>query len=64
MPHLGAKNPKYKYHIKQGHAISELTETTCETALGVFVDPRLNVNKHNMSTTVTKQIGKKSRMMM
>ena len=51
--HLGAKNPKYKYHIKQGDSITELTETICEKDLGIFVDPYLNFNEH-MSTTVKK----------
>lgn len=60
--HLGAKNPKYKYHIKQGDTISELTETTCEKDLGIFVDPRLNFNEH-MSTKV-KQARRLSGMMM
>ena len=28
--HLGKNNPKYKYYIKQGEIIKELSETICE----------------------------------
>ena len=51
--HLGKNNPKYKYHIKEGDNISDLTETLCEKDLGIFIDPKLNFNDH-ITTTVKK----------
>lgn len=51
--YLGKNNPKHKYYIKEGDTISELSETTCEKDLGVFVDPLLSFNFH-VSTTIKK----------
>lgn len=51
--YLGSNNPKYKYHIKEGDQVSELTETTSEKDLGVFIDPCLTFNDR-ISTAVKK----------
>ena len=51
--HLGKNNPKYKYHIKEGENISDLTETLCEKDLGIFIDPKLDFNDH-ITTTIKK----------
>ena len=51
--YLGKNNPKHKYFIKEGDTISELSETTCEKDLGVFIDPLLSFNFH-VSSTIKK----------
>ena len=51
--HLGKNNPKYKYYIKQGEIIKELSETICEKDLGVFIDQNLSFDFH-ISQTIKK----------
>ena len=53
--HLGKNNPKYKYHIKEGDIISDLTETLGEKDLCIFIDSQLNVNAH-ITTAVKKKL--------
>ena len=51
--HLGKNNPKHKYYIKQGDIKTELSETTCEKDLGVYIDPNLSFD-HHISQTIKK----------
>ena len=53
MMHLGKNNPKHTYTIKNGDEICELSVTTCEKDLGVYIDPLLDFNEH-ISKTLKK----------
>ena len=51
--HLGRKNPKYEYVIKEGNEYTMLNKTICEKDLGVFIDNKLNFKDH-----IIKQVKK------
>jgi ribonuclease P/MRP protein subunit RPP40 len=44
--HIGKDNPNYKYQIKDGTILCDLSSTTCEKDLGVHIDPELKFQEH------------------
>ena len=44
--HIGKDNPNYKYQIKDGTNLCDLSSTTCEKDLGVHIDPELKFQEH------------------
>ena len=49
--HFGKDNPKYKYYIRNGNTLTELTESVCERDLGVYVDNQLKFDSHILNKT-------------
>ena len=44
--HIGKKNPKYSYNIREENTLQKLEESTCEKDLGIMVDPLLHFDTH------------------
>lgn len=51
--HVGNDNQKFNYHMKQGQENIQLEETLVEKDLGVYVDNKLNFERH-IETQVNK----------